>query len=86
MAKSHLEVFLATQSVEYQKHVTRIKELEYTLQHQRLIQSQKTIPKAYNPKPLKTSNTLLTEKFKEEYSNLFFSTPRKSNRKQCHQP
>ena len=72
VVKSQTEKFLTTQSLEYQKHVTHIRELETTLQYQHLIQSQKTIPKVYTPKPPQTSNPLLTEKFKQEYCNLFF--------------
>ena len=70
--KSQTEMFLDTQSLEYQKHISHIKELESTLQHQYMIQSQKTIPKMYTPKILQISNPLLTQKFKQEYRSLFF--------------
>ena len=39
--------FLQTQSTEYQHHLTRIKELTATLEHQLIIQSYQTIPKEY---------------------------------------
>ena len=60
LEKENVEIFLANQTVEVQKHQTNIQNLELTLQHQRLIQSQKVIPRVYDPKPLQTGNPLLT--------------------------
>ena len=68
-----MEVFITNQIAEYQRHaIKKIKETKRTLQYQRLIQSQKTIPRDYEPKPLQTSNRLLMENFKHNYNRLFF--------------
>ena len=60
--------FLQNQSMEYQHHLLKIRELTATL----TIQSYKTIPKEYVPLTLKTSNPSLTEEFNSQYNQLFF--------------
>lgn len=67
-----MEVFLVNQTTECQKHRKHVEELERTLQHQRRILTEKSIPKIYTPKQLQTSNNQLTEKFMQDYGDLFF--------------
>ena len=61
--------FLQTQSTEYQHHLTRVKELTATLEHQLIIQSYQMIPKEYTRK---TSNPSLTDEFNSQYNQLVF--------------
>lgn len=72
MAKPQIEDLLANHRKEIQNHQKSIKELEYTLEYQRLMRTEKTIPKAYTPRLLQTTNNQLTETFLKEYHALFF--------------
>ena len=64
--------FIRKQSNEYQQTTIKLKNLETTLEHQQIIQSNRIIPKQYQCKLLKTFDTSLTERFNQEHSNLFF--------------
>ena len=64
--------FLQAQSVEYQRHASHATELRATLDQQLNMEMYKTIPREYQPKQLKASNTSLTEEFAKEYNQLFF--------------
>ena len=64
--------FLNNLSTEYQLHLTKVKELTATVEHQLIIQSYKTIPKEYLPLTLKTNNPSLTNEFNSSYKHLFF--------------
>ena len=70
MTTSH-DFFLQAQSREYQVYTSRLGELNTALEHQRLIQNNKIIPKQYLPKQLKTFTSTLTE-FEQKYQTLFF--------------
>ena len=72
MAKPPVEDLLASHRKEIQIHQKSITELEHTLEHQRLIYTEKTIPKTYTPRLLQTINNQLTETFLKEYHTLFF--------------
>ena len=71
MTTSH-DLFLQAQSREYQGHTLRLRELNIALEHQRLIQNNKFIPKQYLPKQLKTFTSTLAEEFEQKYQTLFF--------------
>ena len=64
--------FQSSQSAEYQHHVSQVTTLTTTLTHQQNIQTYKTIPKPYQPRPLKTSDPSLAQQFTQEYHDLFF--------------
>ena len=64
--------FLQAQTKEYQDHTTRLKELKLALEHQMIIQSNKIIPKQYQPKQLKTFDSALSQEFNQKFSTLFF--------------
>ena len=64
--------FLQAQTKEYQGHTTRLEELNLALEHQQTIQSNKIIPKQYQPKQLKTFDSALSEEFNQKYSTIFF--------------
>lgn len=64
--------FLQVQTEEYQGHATRLLDLKLALEHQQTIQSNKTIPKQYQPKQLKTFDSTLSQEFNQKYSTLFF--------------
>ena len=67
-----VSTFLQMQSSEYQRHASRVTELTATLEQQLSMEMYKNIPKDYQPKQLKASNTSLTKEFTMEYSKLFF--------------
>lgn len=64
--------FLQMQSAEYHRHASHATELRATLEQQLNMDMYKTIPREYQPKQLKVSNTSLTDKFAIEYNQLFF--------------
>ena len=64
--------FIRKQSNEYQQTTIKLKDLETTLEHQQIIQSNRIIPKQYQCKLLKSFDTSITERFNQEHSNLFF--------------
>ena len=64
--------FLQAQSNEYQCHLSQLKDITTTVEHQLTIQSHKSIPKQYKPLYLKTSDPSLTEEFISNYNLLFF--------------
>ena len=64
--------FLSSQSAEYQHHLSLTNELTTTLNHQWSIQTYKSIPRRYQPTPLKASDPSLIEQFNKEYDELFF--------------
>ena len=64
--------FLQVQTEEYQGHATRLMDLKLALEHQQTIQSNKAIPKQYQPKQLKTFDSKLSQEFNQKYSTLFF--------------
>lgn len=72
MAKCQIEALVDGRRKEIQNHQKSITELERTLEQQRLIHAEKTIPKAYIPRLLQTTNNQLTETFLNEYHTLFF--------------
>ena len=61
---------LFSSSKEYQDY-TRLEELKLALD-QMTIQSNKIIPKQYQPKQLKTFDSVLSQEFNLKYSTLFF--------------
>ena len=71
--KMSTAAYLQERTVEYQRHVSHIKELSATIEQQQNMEAFSTIPKEYKPlKQLKTSSTSLNEEFTKEYDNLFF--------------
>lgn len=64
--------FLQVQTKEYQGHAIRLMDLKSALEHQQTIQSNKVIPKQYQPKQLKTFDSALSQEFNQNYSALFF--------------
>ena len=74
----NIDTFLHEQTVEYQSHVSHIKELSSTLEQQQNMEVFNTIPKEYQPhKLLNVSSISLTEAFKKEYNELFLKHLRK---------
>ena len=69
--ESELEVAMQSHTIEYQKHLAIIQDLETTVHHQQILLDQKVIPSSYHPKTLKTNNTALQEEFKKKYEILF---------------
>lgn len=69
--ESELEVAMQSHTIEYQKHLAIIQDLETTVHHQQILLDQKVIPNSYHPKTLKTNNTALQEEFKKKYEILF---------------
>ena len=63
--------YIEAQSSEYQKYLTKTKDLESTIHHQQNMLNQKIIPNVYQPKPLKTDNFRLVEEFNKKYESLF---------------
>ena len=69
--RASIEVFIQTQSIEYQKYVAKSRDLESTIQHQQSLLNQRIVPNVYRPKLLRTTNSHLTEEFNEKYDRLF---------------
>ena len=63
--------YIEAQSSEYQKYLTKTKDLESIIHHQQNMLNQKSIPNVYQPKPLKTDNFRLVEEFNKKYESLF---------------
>ena len=68
----NVTTFLQTQSAEYHHHTSHTTESKGILEQQLNMEMYKTIPREYQPKQLKVSNTSLANKFAKEYNQLFF--------------
>ena len=71
IATMNATIFLGSLSA---RHLSLVTELTTTLNHQQNMQTYmyKTIPKRYQPTPLKASDPSLIEQFTKEYEDLFF--------------
>lgn len=73
MATLNIEMYLQKQTQMYQHILQNTANLKQTIKYQNMLKQNKTIPKQYLSRPLKTfGTTLLNETFTIQYGNLFF--------------
>ena len=67
-----MENFVKEKTLEYRHHLDILTSLERIIKQHQEIQTNKNIPKKYQPNTLETNDTSLTTKFNDQYGKLFY--------------